>query len=85
MTTSPSKEKFFEALCEMLDEFDWGKIDWDGEDREDFAQLLSDAWDRAAKRMEVEIEHVCPFCHEPYRHPGGCLPGHCRLIANVLG
>jgi hypothetical protein len=44
-----TKEAFINTLYEMLDEYNWGVIEWAGEEGHDFQRLLSDAWDRTEK------------------------------------
>lgn len=43
----PTFDQFRETLYEMLDELNWGAIDWYGEYKPDFLRLLQDAWERA--------------------------------------
>lgn len=42
-----TKERFIDTLYEMLDELNWGLIEWDTDD--DFKKLLEDAWDRTER------------------------------------
>jgi hypothetical protein len=45
--SGPTEAQFVATLYEMLDEYNWGAIDWYGEDKPDFLKLLHDAWERA--------------------------------------
>ena len=51
-----TKQAFIETLYEMLDEYDWGAINWP-EDPE-FRRLLSDAWERVELTLRERERHV---------------------------
>jgi len=57
-----TKEDFIDTLYEMLDELNWGSIEWSGLDEKDFIQLLKDAWDRTEKHSAADDAPRCVLC-----------------------
>jgi hypothetical protein len=79
---APTMPHYIDTVFEMLDELDWGLIDWSGEDRLDFKVLLTDAWERAIKheypeddiesfreRTQAIVDHFA--AHMPPEEPVG--------------